>query len=178
MLCGCQIVQAPIESSEYWLGFGPAVSISTEMYASSMVIELNRLCRADDLMPPLSCFVAGCLKLLRVENKIVVSYSDTAMGHRGYIYQACNFIYTGVTKKRTDKYTEGNKHSRHYDNDNQKGLRKIRYPKHRYVYFAIQDGKLKKQAKENLRYKELPYPKGDNKTYKLGQYLKPSIVEG
>ncbi|WBF81098.1 hypothetical protein FMLHJGGC_00045 [Staphylococcus phage BSwM-KMM1] len=57
------------------------------------------------------------------------------MNHHGYIYQATNFIYTGSTKERTDMYTEGNKHSRHYNEDN-KHLRKVRTSKHRYVYFT------------------------------------------
>ena len=86
---------------------------------SQSVYELNRLCRIDNLKQPLSQFVSACLRRLRAENWIVVSYSDTGMHHNGYIYQACNFIYTGQTKQRTDKYTENGKHSRHYDNDKQ-----------------------------------------------------------
>lgn len=74
---------------------------------SHQVYELNRLCRVDDLKEPLSAFVSACLRRLRVENWIIVSYSDTGMHHNGYIYQACNFIYTGCTKSRTDKYSGG-----------------------------------------------------------------------
>ena len=140
------------------------------------VYELNRLCRVDNLELPLSIFVAGCLRRLRVHDYIIVSYSDTEMNHHGYIYQATNFIYTGATKERTDKYTEGNKHSRHYSNDKQKGLRKVRSSKHRYVYFATINKKLKKEYMEHLNYPILPYPKGDNEDYKLGEYLKPNII--
>lgn len=92
---------------------------------SKYVYELNRLCREDDLKDPLSKFVSLCLKKLKSQNIIVVSYSDTAMNHHGYIYQACNFIYTGATKERTDKYTPGNKHSRHYKNEEQGGYGKF-----------------------------------------------------
>jgi hypothetical protein len=38
---------------------------------------------------------------------IIVSFSDANMGHNGYIYQACNFLYTGKssnTTKLIDKY--------------------------------------------------------------------------
>ena len=56
---------------------------------SHYVYELNRLCREDDLSVQLSQFVAQCLKWLKSENVIIVSYSDTAMNHHGYIYQAC-----------------------------------------------------------------------------------------
>lgn len=71
---------------------------------SKSVYELNRLCRVEDLTEPLSEFVSACLRRLRCENWIIVSYSDTGMHHNGYIYQACNFMYTGTTKQRTDKY--------------------------------------------------------------------------
>ena len=30
---------------------------------------------------------------------------------------------------------------------------------------------------EALNYKVMPYPKGDNKNYTLGEYLKPVIVK-
>lgn len=98
------------------------------------------------------------------------------MNHNGYIYQACNFIYTGATKKRTDKYTEGNKHSRHYDNLKQKGMRKVRTPKHRYVYFATKNRKLKKEWLSKLAYSIKEYPKNKNKNYVLGEYLESEIV--
>lgn len=62
------------------------------------VYELNRLCREDGFSEPLSSFVSACLRRLRVMHWIIVSYSDMAMNHHGYIYQACNFIYTGATK--------------------------------------------------------------------------------
>ena len=100
------------------------------------VYELNRLCRVDDLEEPLSKFVSQCLKFLKNNNWIIVSYADTGANHCGYIYQACNFLYTGATKERTDKYTEGNKHSRHYKNDKQENKRKVRTSKHRYIYFC------------------------------------------
>ena len=147
-----------------------------EEYASQ-VYELNRLCRIENLNEQLSSFVAACLRRLRPKNWIIVSYSDTDMHHNGFIYQASNFIYTGLTKERTDKYTEGNKHSRHYKNENQGNLRKIRSAKHRYVYFATFDKKLKKMWLENLMYPVMEYPKGVNSNYVLGDYLKTRIIE-
>ena len=143
---------------------------------SQSVYELNRLCRIPSLEHPLSSFVAKCLRLLRVENWIVVSYSDTAMNHHGYIYQACNFMYTGSTKRRTDKYTQGNLHSRHYTEDDQQGLRKVRSSKHRYVFFCTSDKKQKRVWLENMNYGIEDYPKGDNSNYNLGEYLEPEIV--
>lgn len=139
------------------------------------VYELNRLCRVDELTIPLSLFVGRCLKELKKENLIIVSYSDTGMHHNGYIYQATNFIYTGKTKSRTDKYTEGNKHSRHYTNANNH-LRKVRTGKHRYIYFACNKTVKKKLVKE-LKYPIEPYPKEENKNYTLGVYQKTKVID-
>lgn len=140
------------------------------------VFELNRLCRIDGLEEPLSAFVSACLRRLRNENWIVVSYADSEMNHNGYIYQACNFLYTGKTKERTDKYTPGNKHSRHAKEEDQGTLRKVRSAKHRYIYFCSYNKKLIKQWRSALRYEVMPYPKGENKNYILGQYLQPKVI--
>lgn len=144
---------------------------------SKYVYELNRLCRIEDCDLPLSSFVGACLRRLRAEHLIIVSYSDTAMNHHGYIYQACNFLYTGMTKERTDKYTEGNKHSRHYSDDLQGEYRKVRSSKHRYVYFCTFDKREKDTWKNALKYPILPYPKGNNSNYKLGNYLQPELIK-
>ena len=144
---------------------------------SKYVYELNRLCRIDSLELQLSQFVSACLRRLRnTGNYIIVSYSDTDMSHNGYIYQACNFLYTGATKKRTDKYTEGNKHSRHYLKNDTSGLRKVRSSKHRYVIFLTKNKSLRKNWINCLMYDIEQYPKGKNKKYILGEYLKPKII--
>lgn len=141
------------------------------------VYELNRLCRVEEWEEPLSQFVASCLRTLEVKNWIVVSFSDTDMGHNGYIYQACNFIYTGVTRERTDKYTEGNKHCRHYDNSVQGEYRKIRSAKHRYIFFCTRDRRLRRRWRSQLKYRVMEYPKGENKKYVLGEYQTPRLVK-
>ena len=143
---------------------------------SHSVYELNRLCRTEDLDEPLSCFVSACLRRLRTRNWIIVSYSDTSMNHNGYIYQACNFIYTGRTKPRTDRYAGQGKHSRHtetYDAD----YRIVRSAKNRYVYFCTFDKRLKREWKEHLNYPVMTYPKEANQNYVLGEYQKPILVK-
>ena len=142
---------------------------------SSKVFELNRLCTNGEIKIQLSKFVSWCLNELKNEDLIIVSYADTQMNHNGYIYQATNWIYTGKTVSRTDKYVEGGKHSRHYDNDNQNGLRKFRSSKHRYIYFCSSKLKKKKYINE-LKYKIEEYPKGENKNYRLGEYIEPIII--
>lgn len=143
---------------------------------SKNVYELNRLCRIEELEYQLSQFVSACLRKLKTEDWIIVSYSDTGMHHNGYIYQACNFIYTGQTKQRTDKYTPNGKHSRHYKNEEQGKYRIVRTAKNRYIYFATKNKFLKKEWLENLNYPILPYPKAENKNYTLGEYQKPILV--
>ena len=114
---------------------------------------------------------------MRVENWIVVSFSDTQMNHHGYIYQACNFLYTGATKERTDIYAGEGKHARHYTaQDRESGVRIVRSSKHRYVYFCTMDKRLKAEWRRDLKYPVLPYPKGDNENYVLGEYIRPVLI--
>ena len=152
------------------------VGVCGEKYADQ-VYELNRLCRTEDWNEPLSCFVAAALRRLRSKNWIIVSYSDTAMNHHGYIYQACNFLYTGETKERTDMFVGGGGHSRHAKAIDQGVYRIVRSPKHRYIFFCTFDKHKKNEWREALNYPILPYPKGDNNPdYKLGTFIKPVVV--
>ena len=140
------------------------IGICGEEY-SHRVIELNRLCLNDhDTKNLTSYFLSNCLKLIP-KSLIVVSYADTSQNHHGYIYQATNWHYTGMTKERTDISTDDGKHSRHYNKNLDYSInRKIRSSKHRYVYFTGTK-KQKKQMLSNLKYEIMPYPKGKNKRY-------------
>lgn len=73
------------------------------------VIELNRLCLADNLPNEASRLVSGSLRLLP-RPLIVVSFADTQQGHLGTIYQACSFTYHGLSAKRTDWRIKGQEH--------------------------------------------------------------------
>lgn len=142
---------------------------------SGKVFELNRLCLNKKLEKnALSFFVSSALKELKKHNLIIVSYSDTGMNHNGYIHQATNFLYTGITKQRTDKYTDNGKHSRHYNNKHNE-LRKIRTAKHRYIYFCCNKSNAKKYKKA-LNYPIKKYPKGKNKNYVLGEKMQEIII--
>ncbi len=136
----------------------------------SHVIELNRLCVNDSKEKNVtSYFLSHCLKMLP-KPKIIVSYADTSVNHNGYIYQATNWIYTGLTAKRTERYDPDNpnKHSKsvtcngnidYYD----LAVRK-RPRKHRYIYF-LGSKKQKRAYLQNLNYPIMDYPKGKNKNY-------------
>lgn len=141
---------------------------------SQYVYELNRLCREDDLTEPLSQFVSATLRRLSAKDLIIVSYADSGANHNGYIYQATNFLYTGKTKERLQFHVPGG-HSRHGSAES--NLREVRTAKHRYVYFATKNKKLKKAWVEALNYPVESYPKEESKLYILGTVLKPTVVE-
>jgi len=102
--------------------------------------------------------------------KIIVSYADTSQNHHGYIYQATNWLYTGMTIARIERYdiNNPNKHSKSATikkgiDYNKLAIRE-RPQKHRYVYFTGSKTN-KKHLRKQLNYEVKPYPKGDNKRY-------------
>lgn len=126
------------------------------------VLELNRLV----ILPErnggnyASMLVGQSLKQLP-HGLVIVSYADWGgWNHVGYVYQATNWLYTGMTKARTDKYSDG--HSRHYAPDETR--RQPRTAKHRYVFFTGTKAE-KKKLRNALNYPTMPYPKGDSKHY-------------
>jgi len=62
------------------------------------ILELNRLCLKYNRKNEASKLVGASLKQL--PESIVVSFADTEQGHKGYVYQACNFMYCGLSAKR------------------------------------------------------------------------------
>ena len=134
------------------------------------VYELNRLW-IDDSIPrnAESFLVSHTLKML--DKEIVVSFADASMGHVGYIYQASNFIYCGLSARFTDPKVRGLEHKHHatyahgmtmaqvkekYGAENVYYVERPR--KHRYVYFAAPRHR-RRQLLRELRYPILPYPK-------------------
>ena len=70
------------------------------------VYELNRLW-VDESVPRNgeSFLIANTIKLL--DREIVISYADTAQEHVGIVYQASNWIYTGLSAKFKDPKIKG-----------------------------------------------------------------------
>lgn len=147
---------------------------------SHHVIELNRLYINEEFASSnhdvASQLVSFGLKQLKKYNKIVVSYADSGMNHIGYVYQACNFMYTGKTKSRTDIFAGIGKHSRHYKKGKDNYYRVYRSSKYRYIYICG-DKRFKKSILKDINYKQQEYPKGETKHYKVGQ-TKPTILIG
>lgn len=80
------------------LGTPPSRQMMTGACPSepSAVIELNRLWVCDSMgRNTESWFVSRVLGAM--PPRIVLSYADTARGHVGIIYRACNFFYAGWT---------------------------------------------------------------------------------
>ena len=144
---------------------------------SGQVVELNRLCLKDNLKNEASMLVGRSLQKLP-GNLVVVSFADTAQNHVGYVYQATNFLYTGLSAKRTNWTIKGkeNLHGQTVADEfrglpNRSALMKQKYGdsfflsprprKHRYVIF-VGDRRFKKRAKESLRYPIFPYPKSNS----------------
>jgi len=145
------------------------------------LMELNRLVVNEGLEKNvLSYFVSQSLKMLP-KPLVIVSYADSSQNHHGYIYQATNFIYTGLSAKFNDYYIKGIEHLhngtimdlvRGKDNKIER-LRakygadlymKERARKHRYFYFLGTKSQVKKMN-EILPYQIEAYPKGDNVRY-------------
>jgi len=126
------------------------------------VLELNRLC-CENSKDVASTLVGRSLRMLP-KPTIVVSYADTKQGHVGYVYQATNWIYTGLSAKRLDavKVGEENKHSRGKWGEGFITVERSR--KHRYIYFVCSKSQ-KKKMNRLLRYSPAPYPKGESARY-------------
>lgn len=160
--------------------------IAGDKYAG-IVLELNRLVLSESAPKnSASCLVGRSLQRLPSPS-IVVSYADTEQGHVGYVYQAANFIYTGLSAKRSNWTIEGleNLHgftiadmSRGQENRAQymrdtygdKFSLTPRSRKHRYIYI-VADKKTKKKILESLRYEVQPYPKGNTSRYDAGNVV-------
>jgi hypothetical protein len=134
------------------------------------VYELNRLWVADDVPKNgESYLISHTLK--KLDKEIIVSFADTSQGHIGYVYQATNFLYCGLSAKFKDPKVKGFENMHHatyahgmtmqqvkekYGEENVYYVERPR--KHRYIYFNAK-GRRKKELMNKLKYKVLPYPK-------------------
>ena len=133
------------------------------------VYELTRLWVDDSVPKNGESFLIGNT-IKQLDKEIIVSYADSSQEHLGIVYQATNFIYTGLSSKFKDPKIKGLEHQHHatYANGltNKEVIEKFgdlvywvdRPRKHRYVYFNATKKK-KKELFSLLKYKVLPYPK-------------------
>lgn len=102
--------------------------------------------------------------------KFLVSYADPSQGHLGIIYQATNWIYTGLSNavplydlgdgiarhSRSVSHAFGTHSLKHFERHGLEVKLVPQSQKHRYVYF------LDKAWRPRLRTGALPYPKQGN----------------
>ena len=147
--------------------------IAGEGYKSD-ILELNRLCLRNNIKNEASTLVGRSLRALP-KSKIIVSFADIDQGHSGYVYQATNFIYCGLSAKRTDWKVKGreNLHGQTIADEfrgvkNRAQAMRDKYGddfylaprsrKHRYI-FIVGSKSYKKKVIKDLKYLILPYPK-------------------
>ena len=153
-----------------------------------LVMELNRLVFRKPIKNGPSTLVGQSLRMLP-KPTIVVSFADMGQGHIGYVYQATNFLYTGLSAKRKDWKIRGMEHlhSRSISamaegQENPADYLRGRFGedfyaedrprKHRYIYICA-DKKDRKRLRSELLYPVEPYPKGDSQRYDI-QYAPAS----
>jgi len=140
---------------------------------SDRVIELTRLWIKDDTPKNTESYLIGrSLRLLPKDRDIIVSYAEIGAGHLGIVYQATNWLYTGMSDKHVEWRLDGlsAQHSRHLFDEHggvngakafygERLERHERPRKHRYVFFNASSKKRKRELREKLRYEVKPYPK-------------------
>lgn len=137
----------------------------------SIVGELTRLWIADGSPKNSESYLIG-KSIKHSGYEIVLSFAEIQAGHRGVVYQATNWLYTGLSDRHVEWVIDGEAgaHSRHmfdrYGGVNgakealgDRMVRGERPRKHRYVYVNAK-GSRRKQLISQIRYPILPYPKG------------------
>jgi hypothetical protein len=135
---------------------------------ASNVVELTRLWIDDSTPKNSESYLIGN-SIKHCAKEIVVSFADTSQNHLGIVYQATNWIYTGLSAKRTDWQVQGiDKHGHTWaDKYTAVEMRELfgdkftlvpRSRKHRYIYLNAK-GKRRKELLALLRYEQQPYPK-------------------
>lgn len=153
------------------LGVGPLNAYSlVEGATRGDCLTLTRLWMSDEL-PPNSelCVLGMVLRALKryTHLKFLLTYADPAQGHVGYIYQATNWLYTGLSAamplydlgdgiarhSRSLSHAFGTHSVRHFAAHGVKVKLVPQAAKHRYIYF------LDPKWQGRLRVPVLPYPK-------------------
>ena len=120
------------------------------------ICELTRIA-LDKHSTPVSQLVAACLKMLKQNSpglRCIVSFADPKEGHKGGIYQAGNWVYTGKSNPVVEYFIDGRwMHTRNaYHNPQRPFAPKRTMPgKFRYLY-PLDKNLRRKLAKLALQY--------------------------
>jgi len=135
------------------------------------VIELTRLWIDDKIGKNAESYLIGNT-VKKVNKEIVVSYAEIEQGHLGTVYQACSFLYTGLSAKRTNWVVEGiDKHCQTIADKHTSAELKAKYGskfklvprprKHRYVFINAKK-KRRMLLLDKLKYKIQEYPTNES----------------
>ena len=138
-----------------------------------LVGELTRLWIDDDAPRNGESYLIGNT-VRKSGYEVLVSFADTSMGHLGIVYQATNWLYTGLSSKHKDWILLGHegRHTRHTWDEwggiegakkaIPERMRQVERPrKHRYVFINAK-GARKRWLLGQLMYPILPYPRIGN----------------
>lgn len=101
---------------------------------------MTRVALRDGHVHPVTRVIASALSTLRTTNpglRLVVSFADPAQGHHGGIYQAGNWIYTGMSSPVVEYRIGGRwRHTRgaYWHPDRATAERRTMPGKHRYLF--------------------------------------------
>ena len=174
-LIGCVIYGNPV-------GFRVVKSIS-EKLTDIDVLELKRLWIEDGYGKNIESYcIAQTLKMLKKDSpqtKVVISYADRNVNHKGIIYRATNWLYQGFDIGRGDAFMYRYPGTKEWLTDRAIGSKlgtnslhgvlkkipdmeyKVKFRKHRYLYFLCSKKDKKKLIKE-LKHPLVHYHHHDN----------------
>lgn len=166
--------------------YGIPANNNLNIVAGFPCLELNRLC-VEDAAPKnsASLLVGRSLKIIPSPT-VVVSYADRDQGHVGYIYQATNWLYTGLGAGDVEFEKDGKRSHRKalfniFGTGSREVLENNGYAavpvsaKHRYIYL-VGSRRQKKEMAAALPWTSLPYPKGETTRYDAGEAVTVQTV--
>ncbi len=158
-------------------GIPPSHQLCEAFGESGNVLELNRLFVFDWVRRNGESWLIG-QSFQKVPNpyNILVSYADISQSHIGYIYQATNWLYTGLGNTggsgSREKIINGQRMHAKAINNTYGTIKKDdlynlglevqeieKSFKHRYVYF-LGNKRQRRELRKALKWPVLPYPKG------------------
>lgn len=135
------------------------------------IIELTRIALINNEKNLVSWWMSRCFSFLQ-KPVLLISFADANKNHVGFVYQATNWIYSGLSSINFNYIYHGKRvHHRTLGDKQRKNLEIAdpdQVPKYRYFYPLGS----KKQRKEMIEYVKnrfgiFPYPKSDNQYYEM-----------
>ncbi len=159
------------------MSFGQSPNAKLQADCPWPILELNRIALIHNEKNLVTWWMSHCFQQLP-KPTLLVSWADRNQGHVGYVYQAANWIYTGLSQVTPEVLVAGRKkHHRCLTKENVKReKRKISIqllqalPKYRYFYpLGSKTQKRRMQKYISERFGIFPYPKGESIRYDMSE---------